>query len=214
MALSYRENDERVNAIRRIFFARCTGCHRCRSVHGLSFTSGSSAQASRTIVMISSGRYVSHPSIVRRLADSAVLLFVAYWALILPFVCWGSWAQVDHPHTRPHFVFALPRVSTDWARTAPATTIGNSATMLASVATLLLDSHCTAVVGAAHPAENGLGPATQSTPASLATLLLAFVVPLLALLLFLPLLVYRRLPLLQPTDCPLAVGTPPPRIVG
>jgi hypothetical protein len=161
--------------------------------------------------MNGSRRYISHQSGGRRPADGAVLLFVAYWALILPFICWGSWAQVGHPHARPHFVFALPQLTAVWTYIDPAVTVGNSATPLAAVAAQLFDSHCATAVRDVRSADGGPGVPAQATPVTLATLLLAFVAPLLALLLCLPVLVRRRLSLLLPTICPLVVGTPPPR---
>jgi hypothetical protein len=30
---------------------------------------------------------------------------------VLPFICWGAWAQPGHPHSRPHFVFAMPEMA-------------------------------------------------------------------------------------------------------
>jgi hypothetical protein len=164
--------------------------------------------------MNGSWRAILHQSGGRRPADGVALLFVVYWALILPFICWGSWAQVGHPHARPHFVFALPQLTAVWTYIDPTLTVGNSATPLAAVAAQLFDSHCATVVGDARLADGGPGVTAQATPVTLATLLLSFVAPLLALLLCLPVMVRRRLPSLRPTICPLAVGTPPPRHAG
>lgn len=39
------------------------------------------------------------------------LILVGYAALlmfVLPFICWGAWAEPGHPHGSPHFVFATP----------------------------------------------------------------------------------------------------------
>lgn len=39
--------------------------------------------------------------------------YVALFAFILPFICWGALAEPGHPHQIPHFVFADPmRVKT------------------------------------------------------------------------------------------------------
>lgn len=38
----------------------------------------------------------------------ALSLYTAYWALVLPFLCWGAWATPGHPHLHPHFVFSQP----------------------------------------------------------------------------------------------------------
>ncbi len=38
----------------------------------------------------------------------ALSLYIAYWALVLPFLCWGAWATPGHPHLHPHFVFSPP----------------------------------------------------------------------------------------------------------
>lgn len=43
----------------------------------------------------------------------ALSLYIAYWALILPFLCWGAWATPGHPHLHPHFVFSPPLTADD-----------------------------------------------------------------------------------------------------
>ena len=35
-------------------------------------------------------------------------LHIAFFALILPFICWGTLVDPTHPHTHNHFVFAEP----------------------------------------------------------------------------------------------------------
>ena len=44
--------------------------------------------------------------------DSAMdilhLLMAGYFAVLLPFICWGALGTPGHPHSRPHFVFAPP----------------------------------------------------------------------------------------------------------
>lgn len=34
--------------------------------------------------------------------------YVAFFALLLPLICWGALAEPGHPHRFPHFVFATP----------------------------------------------------------------------------------------------------------
>ena len=43
----------------------------------------------------------------------AFSLYIAYWALVLPFLCWGAWATPGHPHLHPHFVFSPPVTADD-----------------------------------------------------------------------------------------------------
>lgn len=50
----------------------------------------------------------------QRIAHGLVVGYVALWALVLPFICWGIWAEPGHGHAAPHFVFTA----------APATTHG------------------------------------------------------------------------------------------
>lgn len=38
-----------------------------------------------------------------------VVFYVVFLGAILPFVCWGAWAEPGHAHAGPHFVFATPR---------------------------------------------------------------------------------------------------------
>lgn len=40
--------------------------------------------------------------------DILHLLMAGYYALLLPFICWGALGTPGHPHSRPHFVFAPP----------------------------------------------------------------------------------------------------------
>ena len=45
----------------------------------------------------------------RQPAGHALTLgYVILFACVLPFICWGAWAQPCHPHSRPHFVFLQP----------------------------------------------------------------------------------------------------------
>lgn len=44
------------------------------------------------------------------------IFFALYWALFLPFICWGVWATPGHPHAQPHLVFVVPQHA---ARTDP-----------------------------------------------------------------------------------------------
>ena len=46
-----------------------------------------------------------------RLSRPQTMVAAAYSVLlgtVLPFICWGAWAQPGHPHGGPHFVFADP----------------------------------------------------------------------------------------------------------
>jgi hypothetical protein len=38
----------------------------------------------------------------------ALFFYVLFLALVMPFICWGAWAEPGHPHGSPHFVFATP----------------------------------------------------------------------------------------------------------
>lgn len=42
-----------------------------------------------------------------------VCAYVLIFGAILPFICWGAWAQPGHPHSRPHFVFLMPELAGD-----------------------------------------------------------------------------------------------------
>ena len=37
-----------------------------------------------------------------------LLAYVALLAFVMPFICWGAWAEPGHLHGSPHFVFATP----------------------------------------------------------------------------------------------------------
>lgn len=37
-----------------------------------------------------------------------LLAYVVLLTFVMPFVCWGAWADPGHPHRSPHFVFATP----------------------------------------------------------------------------------------------------------
>jgi len=39
---------------------------------------------------------------------AVALVYAVLFAAIMPFICWGAWAQPCHPHSRPHFVFWEP----------------------------------------------------------------------------------------------------------
>ncbi len=38
----------------------------------------------------------------------ALFTYVGFLAVVMPFICWGAWAEPGHPHGSPHFVFATP----------------------------------------------------------------------------------------------------------
>ena len=37
--------------------------------------------------------------------------YVALLTFVMPFICWGAWAEPGHPHGSPHFVFATPALA-------------------------------------------------------------------------------------------------------
>jgi hypothetical protein len=39
------------------------------------------------------------------------LFFASYFAVVLPFICWGAEATPGHPHARSHFVFLEPELA-------------------------------------------------------------------------------------------------------
>ena len=44
--------------------------------------------------------------------NGILLAYIGLLALVLPFICWGAWADPSHPHGGPHFVFAPPPLRT------------------------------------------------------------------------------------------------------
>lgn len=48
------------------------------------------------------------PNIPHLIVRAQAVFFAGLFALVLPFICWGAWAQPCHPHSRPHFVFLPP----------------------------------------------------------------------------------------------------------
>ncbi len=57
----------------------------------------------------------SHLSSALPIGQQLLLLFyVALFALLLPFICWGALAEPGHPHRTPHFVFADPMLVKAW----------------------------------------------------------------------------------------------------
>ena len=57
---------------------------------------------------------MANPSTRRAAIKTCALsLYIAYWALVLPFLCWGAWATPGHPHLHPHFVFSPPDTADD-----------------------------------------------------------------------------------------------------
>ena len=38
----------------------------------------------------------------------ALFTYAMFLAVVMPFICWGAWAEPGHPHGSPHFVFATP----------------------------------------------------------------------------------------------------------
>jgi hypothetical protein len=47
--------------------------------------------------------------LVKTWRTTLVVFYVLFLGAILPFVCWGAWAEPGHAHAGPHFVFATPR---------------------------------------------------------------------------------------------------------
>lgn len=39
------------------------------------------------------------------------LTMAGYFAVLLPFICWGALATPGHPHSHPHFVFWSPQAN-------------------------------------------------------------------------------------------------------
>lgn len=61
------------------------------------------------------------PLALSRLISLLNWLLAIHFALILPFVCWGSWAEPGHPHSHPHFVFVVPEMAADIVSSATGT---------------------------------------------------------------------------------------------
>lgn len=125
------------------------------------------------------------------------LVYVALFAAVMPFICWGAWAQPCHPHSRPHFVFWEP------VHTSPAT-IGGRCVPVAGTTT--------AEHGNAHQDAASNPIAGQSLPDVALVLLLMVVLVASGLDVFRLRHEDRRLTgllfSLQPILC---VPTPPPR---
>ncbi len=57
-------------------------------------------------------------ALLRRWQGWLLGIYIGFFALILPFICWGALADPSHPHTRNHFVFAEPPHVEDQNRVA------------------------------------------------------------------------------------------------
>ena len=45
--------------------------------------------------------------------------YAVFLGTVLPFICWGAWAEPGHPHGGPHFVFADPPATHVHTHTVP-----------------------------------------------------------------------------------------------
>jgi hypothetical protein len=138
-----------------------------------------------------------------------VCLYVAYIALVLPFICWGATAQPGHPHLRPHFVFTDPVVIPDATAEGSAHPPAHTQTQHSSSNTLPdHENPSTSLVA------NTATPTGRAAPT-----LFAFAVLFLVILSVLSVVPAYRPPLviLLPTFFPkltmLVVPVPPPRLV-
>ena len=135
--------------------------------------------------------------------------FVTYWALGLPFLCWGAWATPGHPHAHPHFVFTAPPLA-DSAH-------GSHAAMAtcdpAPMAGMHESARAAALVTTCQATTSNDQPTGQSLPSILVVSLftLVFTPPFAREL---RLLVRReRAPAIHfPPGYPGSVPTPPPRL--
>jgi hypothetical protein len=138
-----------------------------------------------------------------------VSLYVAYLALVLPFICWGATAQPGHPHRRPHFVFAAPAIT-------PAASVQEGARPSAHQQ----KKHSSPTASTTHQKQSPSPSAKPSTPTGRSVpTLLAFSILLLVAVGTLMVAPTHRPPLilLLPTFFPKltisAVPVPPPRLV-
>ncbi|MEZ4661355.1 MAG: hypothetical protein R2911_27715 [Caldilineaceae bacterium] len=97
---------------------------------------------------------------------SLLAFYIGLLGLVMPFICWGAYAEPGHPHARPHFVFMDPvmdmpsiPMTLDHAASpsthmsmpmdpAPATQPANSAPVGRSTPQLLLFALMVLLVGA------------------------------------------------------------------
>lgn len=104
--------------------------------------------------------------------------FVIYWALVLPFLCWGAWATPGHPHAHPHFVFAVPHLvgetqpdlhsgHTTAASVKPHQATGEGETAGQSLPTILVITLFTLVFASPHPRRLPLRVRRERAPAVL-----------------------------------------------
>lgn len=153
-----------------------------------------------TVVHVLSKRLPAEPINHRQGARRAIAirlmsgLLALYWAVVLPFICWGAWATPGHPHSSPHFVFFEPLHTAN--QPAPAT-----------------HTHTESARNAPQPALPASDPVNtgQSTP-TLVIMLLVILIPSAVIMLF----GWRRsalrvVQMLFPGDIVLPVSTPPPR---
>jgi len=143
----------------------------------------------------------------RRFLQGLHLFYAGFFALILPFICWGAQATPGHPHAIAHFVFAAPSKSTVMA------TVGLDAA--AYLTTFGKDDICSSTESSPpHQRANDAPqlPAGRSVPMLMIFLLLlaaAAATPLLSSALRPSVLKYWSVP--PPGGLSMAVPTPPPR---
>jgi len=144
--------------------------------------------------------------------------FVLYWALVLPFLCWGAWATPDHPHAHPHFVFSAPSLAIttqpDGHHERTPGLIPPGATCApAPLSDMHPPGHATATgVPPCPAATDAGGTASQSLPPILVVTILTLVFTSTQLRpIRLPVRRECALAILFPPGYPSVVPTPPPR---
>ena len=98
------------------------------------------------------------------------LLYVAFFALVLPFICWGAQGSSPHPHNGAHFVFVAPPEVTP----VP----DNAADWLASNGAKVVCSFHTGGADNRDAAASHQPPVGKSTPSLVASTLLLIAGPL------------------------------------
>ena len=132
-----------------------------------------------------------------------------YWALVLPFLCWGAWATPGHPHPRPHLVFFAPARRHTPPATLHARLCAPPSTAKAENQPAADSDHRTAQAGEGDRADDIAG---QSVPATMVSSLPA--APLIAIHAEMsPLHVSRERVTMPPfpPGAALSIPTPPPR---
>ncbi|MBK8046035.1 MAG: hypothetical protein IPK16_02215 [Anaerolineales bacterium] len=147
------------------------------------------------------------------------IFFALYWALFLPFICWGAWATSGHPHARPHLVFEMPEQLAQMAAAHPHAMMHDAVQDLARCVSGVMPT----VFGGGQPIGTRLDAceiqsgsvdvAGQSLPSTLASIILILIANPAEHRDVRPVL--QRHPAqahLFPADLALTVPDPPPRI--